>query len=73
VKRGIDHRTFSFDAYLKLIEDRFLGGQRLDPKTDGRRDSRPTVREEVAILSNLMREFAWTPRPLPRLILDPTP
>jgi phospholipase C len=73
VKRGIDHRTLSFDAYLKLIEDRFLGGQRLDPKNDGRPDSRPTVREEVAILSNLMREFDFTQRPLPPLILDPTP
>ena len=32
----IDHQTLSFDAYLKFIEDLFLGGQRLDPKTDGR-------------------------------------
>ena len=40
-------RRCSFDAYLKLIEDRFLGGQRLDPETDGRPDSRPTVREDV--------------------------
>ena len=32
-KRGtIDQQTLSFDAYLKLIEDRFLGGQRLDPE-----------------------------------------
>ncbi|MEA2581779.1 MAG: hypothetical protein QOE83_2671, partial [Actinomycetota bacterium] len=31
----IDHQTLSFDAYLKLIEDRFLNGQRLDPRTDG--------------------------------------
>ena len=31
----IDHQTLSFDAYLKFIEDRFLGGQRLDP-VDGR-------------------------------------
>ena len=35
-RRGyIDHQTLTFDAYLKLIEDRFLGGQRLDPATDG--------------------------------------
>ena len=27
----IDHQTLSFDAYLKFIEDDFLGGQRLDP------------------------------------------
>ena len=31
-RRGyIDHQTLTFDAYLKLIEDRFLEGQRLDP------------------------------------------
>jgi hypothetical protein len=37
----IDHQTLSFNAYLKLIEDDFLRGQRLDPTTDGRPDSRP--------------------------------
>ncbi|HLZ80756.1 MAG TPA: alkaline phosphatase family protein, partial [Ktedonobacteraceae bacterium] len=36
-KQGyIDHQTLSFDAYVKFIEDDFLNGQRLDPKTDGR-------------------------------------
>jgi phospholipase C len=34
----IDHQTLSFDAYVKFIEDDFLGGQRLDPRTDGRPD-----------------------------------
>ena len=43
----IDSQTLSYDAYLKLIEDRFLGGERLDPESDGWPDSRPTVREEV--------------------------
>ena len=33
------------DAYHKFIEDVFLGGQRLDPATDGRPDPRPDVRE----------------------------
>ena len=47
-KQGyIDHQTLSFDAYLKFIEDDFLGGQRLDPTTDGRPDPRPDVRENV--------------------------
>jgi phospholipase C len=69
----IDHQTFSFDAYLKLIEDRFLGGQRLDPATDGRPDSRPTVRETVAILGDLALEFDFEAEPQPPLILDPTP
>ena len=36
----IDHQTLSFDAYDKFIEDVFLGGQRLDPRTDGRPDPR---------------------------------
>ena len=44
----IDHQTLSFDAYLKFIEDDFLGGQRLDPATDGRPDPRPDVRENAA-------------------------
>ena len=57
-KRGyIDHQTLSFDAYLKFIEDDFLGGARLDPKTDGRPDRRPTVREDVPQLGNLLNDF----------------
>ena len=43
----IDHQTLSFDAYVKFIEDDFLDGQRLDPKTDGRPDPRPDVRERA--------------------------
>jgi phospholipase C len=69
----IDHQTLSFDAYLKLIEDRFLGGSRLDPATMSRPDSRPTVRENVSILGDLRSEFDFTQEPLDPLILDPTP
>jgi phospholipase C len=69
----IDHQTLSFDAYLKLIEDRFLDGQRLDPATDGRPDPRPTVREEVDILGDLAREFDFSQEPIEPVILDPTP
>jgi len=69
----IDHQNLSFDAYLKLIEDRFLGGQRLDPKTDGRPDSRPTVRENASQLGDLRKEFDFTQKPLPPLILSPHP
>ena len=72
-KRGIDSQTLSFDAYLKLIEDRFLGGQRLDPATDGRPDRRPTVREEWSGLGDLADSFDFDQEPLPPLILDPTP
>ena len=57
-KRGyIDHQTLSFDAYLKFIEDDFLGGQRLNPRTDGRPDPRPDVRENAPQLGDLAREF----------------
>jgi phospholipase C len=67
----IDSQTLSFDAYLKFIEDRFLGGQRLDPRTDRRPDSRPTVREGLPILGDLAKEFDFTQDPFPPLILDP--
>jgi phospholipase C len=73
-KRGyIDHQTLTFDAYLKLIEDRFLGGQRLDPRTDGRPDARPTVREDVSILGDLYDEFDFSQPPRDPVILDPLP
>jgi phospholipase C len=75
VRRGldVDHQTYSFDAYLKLIEDRFLGGQRLDPTTDQWWDPRPTVREDLPILGDLRRIFDFRQRPIPRKILDPHP
>ncbi|MGH2636883.1 MAG: alkaline phosphatase family protein [Actinomycetota bacterium] len=69
----IDSQTLSFDAYLRLIEDLFLGGQRLDPATMSRPDSRPTVREEVPILGDLLKSFDFTQEPLPPLVLDPSP
>jgi hypothetical protein len=52
----IDHQGLSFDAYLKFIEDIFPGGARLDPKTDGRPDSRPNVRENEASLGDLRKD-----------------
>jgi phospholipase C len=73
VRRGVDHHIYSFDAYLKLVEDLFLSGQRLDPKTDGRPDPRPTVREDLPILSDLRHVFDFTQEPLPKTVLDPTP
>jgi hypothetical protein len=64
----IDSQTLSFDAYLRLIEDLFLGERRLDPATMSRPDSRPTVREEVDVLGNLLREFDFTQEPIAPLI-----
>jgi phospholipase C len=69
----IDHQTLSFDSYAKFIEDDFLGGQRLDPVTDGRSDPRPYVRENAPILGDLARDFDFTARPRPPLILEPYP
>ena len=69
----IDHQTLSFDAYLKFIEDDFLGGARLDPKTDGRPDSRPTVREQLSILGNLAADFDFAQQPIPPLVLPLRP
>lgn len=73
-KRGyIDNQVLSTDAYLKLIEDLFLDGQRLDPKIDGRPDPRPTVRETAPILGDLLKEFDFNQPPRPPRPLDPTP
>ena len=70
VKAGtIDHQVLSHDAYLKFIEDVFLGGQRIDPNTDQRPDTRPTVREQVPQLGDLSTEFDFQQQPLPPLVL----
>ena len=69
-RRGyIDHQILSFDAYVKFIEDDFLGGQALDPRTDGRPDPRPTVREHNAILGNLVHDFDFDQPPRRPLLL----
>jgi phospholipase C len=64
----IDHQNLSFDSYLKFIEDVFLGGQRIDA-TDGRPDSRPSVRESSPILGDLAQEFDFTQLPRPPMFL----
>ncbi len=73
-KKGyIDHQTLSFDAYVKFIEDDFLGGQRLDPQTDGRPDPRPDVRENLPQLGNLISNFDFNQPPRPPLLLPTHP
>jgi phospholipase C len=69
----IDHQTLSHDAYNKFIEDDFLGGQRLDPATDGRPDPRPDVRENNPLLGNLANEFDFNQAPRPPVILSVHP
>ena len=73
-KKGyIDHQTLSFDAYLKFIEDDFINSQRIDPKTDGRPDPRPDVRENAPVLGDLAQDFDFTQSPRPALILSTNP
>ncbi len=69
----IDHQTLSHDAYLKFIEDDFLGGQRLDPATDGRPDPRPSVREYAPGLGDLVNDFDFTQSPRPPMFLPTRP
>ena len=69
-RRGfIDHQVASLDAYDKFIEDDFLGGARIDPKTDGRPDPRPNVRENLSQVGNMALDFNFNQRPRPPLIL----
>jgi phospholipase C len=62
-KGFVDHQTLSFDAYLKFIEDDFLHARRLNPKTDGRPDRRPDVRENAKILGDLAKDFDFRQKP----------
>jgi phospholipase C len=72
-KQGyVDHHTLSFDAYLKFIEDDFLGGERID-KHDGRPDSRPDVRENARILGNLVSDFNFDQKPRKPMLLPRIP
>jgi phospholipase C len=71
-KGYIDHQVLSFDAYLKFIEDDFLGGQRIGPG-DGRPDGRPDVRENKRMLGNLIKDFDFTQRPRKPMLLPRIP
>jgi phospholipase C len=68
-KGYVDHQTLSNDAYVKFIEDDFLGGQRLDPRADGRPDPRRDVPESAAILGDLRNDFDFGAPPRPPLLL----
>ena len=69
----IDHQQLSFDAYNKFIEDDFLGGQRLNPKTDGRPDPRPDVRENARGLGTMVKDFNFSQTPRSPVILPTYP
>jgi phospholipase C len=72
-KGYIDHQVLSTDAYLKFIEDDFLGGADLNPRTDGRPDPRPDVREALPILGNLDQDFDFSQPPRKPLLLPTNP
>jgi phospholipase C len=69
----IDHQTLSFDAFLRIVEDRFLGHERLNPLTDGWPDSRPTIRETASELHLLNDAFDFHGEPRPPLVLKQYP
>lgn len=66
----IDHQLLSHDAYVKFIEDDFLDGQRLDPRTDGRADPRRSVAENAPQLGDLRDDFDFSQPPRPPVILS---
>ncbi len=80
-RRGmIDHALYSDDSYATFIEDLFMGGARLDPAQLGNPDNRPDIRDALTSVTfldghgepigNLMTEFDFTQKPLPRLVLS---
>jgi phospholipase C len=69
----VDHQQLSHDAYLKFIQDVFLGKARLNPATDGRPDKRPTVREQAPGLGDLANDFNFNQAPRPPVLLNPKP
>ena len=56
---SIDHQNLSHDAYLKFIEDVYLGSTRL-----GGNDKRTVVRENAAALGDLLKEFDFNRTPM---------
>ncbi len=73
-KQGfIDTQILSHDAYVKFIEDVFLGSQRIDPRSDGRPDPRPSVRESAPQLGDLALDFDFNQPPRPPLVLPIRP
>jgi phospholipase C len=73
-KQGyIDHQPLTFDSYLRLIEDVFLGGERLDPSTDMRPDPRLDVRETSPLTGDLRDDFDFAQSPRKPMLLPTSP
>jgi hypothetical protein len=50
-----------------------LGGQRIDPQTDGRRDPRPDVQENMPQLGDLLQDFDFAQPARPPSVLPEHP
>jgi hypothetical protein len=72
-KGFIDHCPLSTDSYLTFIENDFLKGERLNPHTDGRPDSRPYIAEHQPGFCNLTEDFNFNQEPRQPLVLDVRP
>lgn len=70
----IDNQVLSHDAYLKLMEDIFLGGERIGMGNGvSTGDARPSQREEAPQLGDLLYEFDFFRTPMsvpPADVLD---
>ena len=67
----IDHQVCSTDCYLKLIEDTFLNGERMDQS--GRPDPRPDYRDSQPAYGDLLNDFNFNQAPRRPLILSKHP
>jgi phospholipase C len=74
VRRGyIDHQRLTYDNYNRFIEYDFLNNEAIDPRTDGRPDRRPSVRETSKQLGHLMLDFDFSQSPRRPEILPVNP
>ncbi len=67
----IDHRVCSSDCFLTLIEDTFLGGERMSQA--GRPDPRPDYRDQEPQYADLAGDFDFKQTARPPLVLRPAP
>jgi hypothetical protein len=63
----------TLNLFAKFIEDDFLRGARLDPRTDGRPDPRPFIAEEAPGLGDLRADFDFRQAPRPPVLLPLRP
>ena len=67
----IDHQILTTDTFLTLIENTFLGGERMSQA--GRPDPRPDYRDASSLFGNLLNDFNFNQEPLAPTILSTHP